>query len=283
MTPLIKIKNHLISINAICKAALTPSGVTVGYYKYNNFGDLLTPYLFEYFGLTAMHCPNFKYASAIGVGSILHKLPANYGGFVLGSGLIEDTPLKLPNSTFLLVRGKKTCDLLELAPTMLIGDPGIIADSLFPEAKVLQKRYHIGVVPHYSDKESQELKGWLKKSSWLQKKINLINVQNSPRVVAKEICQCEVILSSSLHGLIFADSFGIPNIWVGINNKLIGNKFKFNDYYSCFSLSKDRFSLDELNRATDVYDLASVPEQGEIQSIKNNVKEAFSKFITLRE
>ena len=40
----------------------------------------------------------------------------------------------------------------------------------------------------------------------------------------KQIADCEII-SSALHGLIAADSLNIPNKWIKLSNKLVGNNF----------------------------------------------------------
>lgn len=45
-----------------------------------------------------------------------------------------------------------------------------------------------------------------------------------------QLCSCEYIFSSSLHGLIIADAYNIPNKRAIFGNKLIGGDFKFNDY-----------------------------------------------------
>ena len=50
--------------------------------------------------------------------------------------------------------------------------------------------------------------------------------------VCRDISGCERILSSSLHGLIIADSFSIPNRRIGFYNNLKGGDFKFEDYAS---------------------------------------------------
>ena len=41
-----------------------------------------------------------------------------------------------------------------------------------------------------------------------------------------------IILSSSLHGLILSDAYGIPNLWISVSNNIIGGDFKFLDYFS---------------------------------------------------
>ena len=49
--------------------------------------------------------------------------------------------------------------------------------------------------------------------------------------------EVENVISSSLHGLIIADAYGIPNARVNISNKLIGGDFKFKDY--CMSVGRE--------------------------------------------
>lgn len=66
----------------------------------------------------------------------------------------------------------------------------------------------------------------------------LLNVSDPPEKFFNDLFNCGYIASSSLHGLIFADSFQIPNMWFKIYDKLAGGDFKFNDYYSTTDLPK---------------------------------------------
>ncbi len=88
------------------------------------------------------------------------------------------------------------------------GDGGILASELLDTPP--EKRYDVGIVPHVcdlSDPAVTELLGRYENAKF-------INVKDDPIAVLTEIAQCRCILSSSLHGLIAADSFHIPNLHI---------------------------------------------------------------------
>ena len=64
------------------------------------------------------------------------------------------------------------------------------------------------------------------------KNVHFIDVQQGIYDFVDEVCASEKIASSSLHGLICADSYNIPNIWIKISDKILGNDFKFQDYFT---------------------------------------------------
>jgi len=102
----------------------------------------------------------------------------------------------------------------------IYGDPALLYPRYYKPN--VQKKYKLGIVPHYIDKivYTRRLKGVL-----------VIDVQGEVNKVIDQICSCEKIASSSLHGLIVADAYGIPSTWLEFSDKVIGKGFKFRDYF----------------------------------------------------
>jgi hypothetical protein len=58
--------------------------------------------------------------------------------------------------------------------------------------------------------------------------------------VVREIAACAAVLTTSLHGLIVADAYGIPAVWSTLAPDLIGGTFKFHDYESVVTPGSSR-------------------------------------------
>jgi len=107
------------------------------------------------------------------------------------------------------------------------GDPGHLVKEIYPEPESVQFKF--GFVPHFYDKGDERLNAISTRDDTL-----IIDVQREPWKVLSEIKRCEVIVSSSLHGLICADAFEIPSVWMRLSSKVPGGSFKFIDYFmSC--------------------------------------------------
>jgi pyruvyltransferase len=91
-----------------------------------------------------------------------------------------------------------------------------------------EKTFKFGIIPHYIDQKS-DIVCSLKGDDVL---IIDINQAQSPATFVDQIHQCEVILSSSLHGIIISDSYTIPAYHVKFSDNVIGDGFKFRDYYA---------------------------------------------------
>lgn len=132
----------------------------------------------------------------------------------------------------------------------VLGDPGLLFPRLWPDIRAVKSpKRIIGFVPHDSRLESEEVAEFRRRVP----ESRIISVREAPRDVFAAIAACTEIYSSSLHGLIAADSLGIPNRWVrldieGKNAQYC--RFKFDDYYSAFGARREPV------------DIAAIPDCG---------------------
>ncbi len=245
---------------------------TYWYDKVQNFGDQLAPALLSYYGFTPIYSPKSE-ASILSVGSILDNLSTEFSGYILGSGLKKDIERRFPNAKILAIRGELTRNRLGLLQKTILGDPGLLADRLLTRRQ--KKQYIIGLVPHFFDKENEIIKK-IKSQNILT--TNVIDVQKKPKEVIKEIDKCEYVLSSSLHGMIVADSLGIPNAWLVLSDKVQGKGFKFYDYFSSFGKSYEPLFLTGEENITELIEFTHsvsdrIPEiKEQLFSLYQNLK-----------
>jgi len=194
-----------------------------------NFGDLLAPLLLDrYAGIKAEWAPICG-ASIVSVGSILEHVAPLWPGYIIGSGkLYEDSRLHLHTgtATILGVRGPLTAR--QCPPgTQMLGDPGLLAAELIDDPEP-EKTYDLGIVPHWSDAHLATDKRFFSDNWHTQ----VIDPTQDPMTVICQISRCQKIVTSSLHGMIIADSFGIPRRFEPAKNwdKNQGGTFKHRDY-----------------------------------------------------
>lgn len=204
-----------------------------------NFGDLLSPYLINKLTeLPVKHVflrPGIKKRkiyrpasrdkfSYFAIGSIIRRI--NSKSIVWGSGAFgtEGNLDFNPNATITAVRGPLTRNLLRLSGVEcpeVYGDPALLLPEVFNPNP--QKKYKVGVVLRWAESE------WDKANFGTDvKKINMASTDIEPTL--KEMLECENIISSSLHGIILADAYGIPSAWLSSTTPK-GLHFKFYDYF----------------------------------------------------
>ena len=200
-----------------------------------NYGDWLSPMLCSRLsGRPVVHAKPNR-CDLIAVGSILQR--AKHGRFrrkvhVWGSGFIEERGKITSYHYYHAVRGHRTARLLSGHQVRTYGDPGLLCDLLLPECYRVKKEYTVGIIPHYKDRQNMVIQRFTENNTNLL----IIDVLSGVEVFLRQVASCEFILASSLHGLITADAFGIPNIWIQVSDKIRGNNFKFYDYYSIFGI-----------------------------------------------
>ncbi len=129
------------------------------------------------------------------------------------------------------VRGKLSHSALRHAgielPDVPLGDPGYLAPDLLGISRSSTPTKTLGVVPHYVDRRNPHFRRLIAEQGVVE-----LNVHDDPEQFLRTMATCEAIVSSSLHGLIFAEAFGIPNLWVTVGGEIAGGPFKFNDWFS---------------------------------------------------
>jgi hypothetical protein len=190
-----------------------------------NFGDALTPWLLRPRGvLPFLTAPSQSHM--VGVGSILEHLPDDYEGTIWGTGLMYDAAFSLPKARVLAVRGALTRDRIDAPADVTLGDPGLLAADVVRRRDV---RYELGFLPHSNHFPSPQTRDLRSRED---SRIHFIDVRRSPDFVVREISRCRHVLSTSLHGLVVADSFGIPAAWASLEPELMGSTYKFHDHES---------------------------------------------------
>ena len=85
--------------------------------------------------------------------------------------------------------------------------------------------------------------------------------------VIDQICSCEIIASSSLHGLIVPDAYNIPNCWITLSGKISGGLFKFYDYFSSVNRKdSEPIKIDKISDLLQVYKQVSLWKSIEIDT-----------------
>lgn len=196
-------------------------------HKGDNVGDYLSKVVFRWC-LNQFHLRQFNFATKriCVIGSVLSFIG---GGktTVWGTGLMSSesvsallNPLKKVKLDIRAVRGPKTRAVLlknGIACPEIYGDPAILMPLIYHPIvdKIIGK---ILIIPHNS-----LLHKYSKNYS------NVVDTYTSDyKWFIREILSSEKVISSSLHGLILAESYGVPAVFL---NDYPGSRFKYDDYY----------------------------------------------------
>lgn len=224
----------------------------------NNLGDILSPIIARHLGskevrrISKRNCRKFEHYFMIG--SILQRCTSKT--IIWGSGLISENARcqEIPKKV-LAVRGPLTRKkLIEqgIECPEVFGDPALLLPEIYPDPNKV-KKYTLGIIPHFKDKNDP----WLKQHFSADPAINIIDIQNkNPMKVVDEMLSCEKIVSSSLHGLIIADAYRIPSVWVEFEHPFEDGHFKFQDYFMSVGRSvKGPVKFKEFNRLEDILEV----------------------------
>ena len=189
----------------------------------NNFGDLMGPILVNEI-LATRGLVNQGSGRLLTIGSIMHF--SRPGDVIWGTGIngndLDDCG-GAPDLDVRAVRGPMTRTVLIDwgVPNVpeIYGDPALLWSHFWPRQNYIDHatpmRKHV-VIRHLGDRKSSPHEH------------KAINARSRLSYVVKMIANSELVVSSSLHGIILAESFGIPaRMFLSTTE----HNFKFSDYY----------------------------------------------------
>jgi pyruvyltransferase len=184
---------------------------------------MLSPEVIEYLdGERPVMARRDEKGKLIAIGSIIHTVQD--GDTVFGTGWKGDKiPDGIKTATVLAVRGPITRQaIIQAGGTTpeVYGDPALLMPLVYRPNNVV-KKYQVGYIPHYiDDKFTKDYGEGL-----------VINVLDDWKKVIDQILSCEMIVSSSLHGIILSEAYGIPAVWAVWGDKIVGGRLKYDDYF----------------------------------------------------
>jgi len=96
----------------------------------------------------------------------------------------------------------------------------------------------MGIIPHVVDQQHPVIKEIREKYADEILIIDLAHYERWTDVI-DQICSCEKILSSSLHGIIVSDAYQVPNCWIELSGKVLSG-FKYQDYAASVGRAFDK-------------------------------------------
>ena len=191
--------------------------------RLKNFGDDINPWLFKQISgrKPGYVQPEECYGAYIMAGSILEY--AKQGTMVWGTGIYNSKFRVDPRAQYFACRGPLSREIILKCGGKcpdIYGDP-VMTLPLFYD-KPQEQKYDLGIVPHYIDQQRFNV-------NWPDN-IKMIDITNMDSFI-DDVRSCKKILSSSLHGIITADAYGIPAKWCKFSNAVAGDGIKFHDHF----------------------------------------------------
>lgn len=184
----------------------------------NNFGDMLGPVVASH--LAPASAKGHSSRRLLVVGSILHF--AQDGDVVWGAGVNGKVPVERIEARRLDVRAvrgpltAKTLRGLGVESADVFGDPGLLVPRLLGVERALEPSVRLVSLPNLRDA-----------AVWKERE-GYVNPCTSYLDVITGIANSERVVTSSLHGLVIAESLGVP---VSLVRSREEAAFKYEDYF----------------------------------------------------
>ncbi|QUS36329.1 glycosyltransferase [Falsirhodobacter algicola] len=192
-----------------------------------NLGDIIGPYVVE--GMTGIP-PRYSKASprVLSIGSIIRFGRA--GDTIWGSGAAAQLQELDPRAQYRAVRGPLTRDMVLKAGAAcpeVYGDPAWFLPHIHP-CRDVAKTHRLGLIRHFThETRALDIAPDVRSIGIIRGSVAEIEA------FLEEMNACEAIISTSLHGLIIAQAYGIPAAWAvdsASGRQIHGDGMKFADY-----------------------------------------------------
>ncbi len=233
----------------------------------DNLGDYLSKVIVDFIlkeQKLSLDQPVKRTRHLLAIGSILGFNVIN--ATVWGSGMFKnkeyENRIKKSKYDIRAVRGPETKKQLEsfgLKCPDIMGDPAILLP-LFYKPNISPTK-DFAIIPRF-------LTGF--ENYKTKYPDNVLDIEtNKWQSFVDELLLCKVVISSSLHGIILADAYGIPAILLDAGD-FNRSKFKYNDYY----YSTERYTYKVASNVEDA--LSMSPERiPQLDSLRDNLLSVF--------
>lgn len=221
-----------------------------------NYGDLLSPWLLGLITGLPVRFADRRESHVVMIGSIVSAARSSSMVWGTGSYGTERRGVFNPDATYHAVRGPLTRSRLlnvGIDCPRIYGDPALLLPFFYQPD--VEKKYDVGVVVRHTEDK------WRRASA--PPGVRIIDLRTRDvEGTTRAILECRSIVSSSLHGLIVADAYGIPNAWLdsdsgGGGSRPFGGEFKFYDYFASVNKLRHAQSLDLTEGCPDADTLMS--------------------------
>ena len=232
-------------------------------HNFKNLGDNISPLIVDYVArqrnIQLKKCVrNRKHLYA--VGSIITAGPQDCT--IWGSGLLNThilNRLAYRKLDIRAVRGPLTRAILMdqgYEVPEIYGDPAILMPLIYNREE--EKKYDVGLVTHFNESVENET----------ENVFHRINIATDDyKHFVGEIKSCKLIISSSLHGIIFSEAYGIPSILLRPQSDIL----KYFDYY----YSTERYQFPILDNLLDYKNVCPPKLPANFKKLQDNLIESF--------
>lgn len=198
--------------------------------RITNFGDelntILVPLLTDTsrysltFGEAGRPCAEPKKIRLACIGSITHLLPP--GTHVFGSGIRTQDARPQGPLVYHAIRGELSARITG-ALKVPRGDPALLLPLVYKPEVLDEFKGKVVYIPHQTHYRTVFEKV-------MPPNVVVVSPHDPPTYILSAIVSSDGVISSSLHGLIVADAYGVPNVW--LKELPEEGAWKFHDYFS---------------------------------------------------